>query len=153
MAFLGLARKNDLQVLATDLGVPISDNLKIIQLRNLITSSEKYEEEFVKNLLSSKADEGKMAEQAAEKDKVLTKKEVADNERVEKKRLFELEKLKIQLELQTISQKEAIAQGIDQPKMDVTRIVPRFNPKEDEIGLYLTIFERQLKFLNIPESK
>ncbi|GBO32368.1 hypothetical protein AVEN_22758-1 [Araneus ventricosus] len=28
-----------------------------------------------------------------------------------------------------------------------------FNPKEDEIGLYLTIFERQLKFLNIPESK
>ncbi|GBN71540.1 hypothetical protein AVEN_126348-1 [Araneus ventricosus] len=37
--------------------------------------------------------------------------------------------------------------------MDVRKIVPRFNPKEDEIGLYLTIFERQLKFLNIPESK
>ncbi|GBM18874.1 hypothetical protein AVEN_20866-1 [Araneus ventricosus] len=106
-----------------------------------------------------------MAEQATEKDKLeLAKKEkllhengqlkrVAKNERVEKERLFEIEKLKIELELQTISQNEAIAQETDQPKMDVRRIVPRFNPKEDEIGLYLTIFERQLKFLNIPESK
>ncbi|GBL75989.1 hypothetical protein AVEN_234306-1 [Araneus ventricosus] len=138
MAFLGLARKKDLQVLTTELGLPVSDNFKIIQLRYLITRSGQYEEEFVKNLLSNIADERKMAEQ----DNELAKKEVADNERVEKERLFGLEKLKIQLELQIISQMEAIAQGLDQPKMDATRIVPRFNPKEDEIGLYLTIFER-----------
>ncbi|GBL76414.1 hypothetical protein AVEN_53187-1 [Araneus ventricosus] len=75
MTFLGLARKKDLQVLATELGLPVSDNFKIIQLRDLITCSEKYEEEFVKNLLSSIADERKMAEQAAEKDKELAKKE------------------------------------------------------------------------------
>ncbi|GBM20389.1 hypothetical protein AVEN_222097-1 [Araneus ventricosus] len=100
-----------------------------------------------------------MAEQAAEKDKELAKKEKLLREdeqlkRVAKKEcLFELEELKIQLELQTISPEQAITQGIDQPKMDITRIVPRFNPKEDEIRLYLTIFERQLKFLNIPETK
>ncbi|KAF8781576.1 Gypsy retrotransposon integrase-like protein 1 [Argiope bruennichi] len=35
--------------------------------------------------------------------------------------------------------------------MNITKVVPRFNPKADEIGLYLTIFERQLNFLSIPE--
>ncbi|KAF8784452.1 Transposon Ty3-I Gag-Pol polyprotein like [Argiope bruennichi] len=37
--------------------------------------------------------------------------------------------------------------------MDITKVAPRFNPKEDEIEFYLTIFERQLKFLSIPESE
>ncbi|KAF8785780.1 Transposon Tf2-9 polyprotein like [Argiope bruennichi] len=37
--------------------------------------------------------------------------------------------------------------------MDITKVVLRSNPKEDEIGLYLTIFESQLKFLSIPESE
>ncbi|GBM00604.1 hypothetical protein AVEN_77400-1 [Araneus ventricosus] len=111
MAFLGLTRKKELQVLATELGLPVWDNLKIIQLRDLITSSRKYEEEFVKNLLSSIADERKMAfwNGILCEDEQL--KRVAEDEQVEKEHLFELEKLKIQLELQKNSQKEAIAQG------------------------------------------
>ncbi|GBM08854.1 Retrovirus-related Pol polyprotein from transposon 297 [Araneus ventricosus] len=67
MAFLGLVRKKYLQVFATELGLSVSDNFKISKLRDLITSSENYKKEFLKNLLSSIADERKMAEQAAEK--------------------------------------------------------------------------------------
>ncbi|GFW22498.1 retrovirus-related Pol polyprotein from transposon 297 [Trichonephila clavipes] len=66
MAFLGWSRKVDLRMLATELGLAPSDNLKIIELKDFITNCN------------------------------------------------------------------------------------RFNSKEDEIGLYLTIFERQAKFLNIP---
>ncbi|GBM59250.1 hypothetical protein AVEN_205082-1 [Araneus ventricosus] len=90
MEFLGLAKKKDLQMLTTELGLPVSDNLKIIQLRDLITSSGKYEEEFVKNLLSSIADERKMAEQTAEKDKLeLAKKEKLLREDEQLKRVAE----------------------------------------------------------------
>ncbi|KAF8771446.1 hypothetical protein HNY73_018869 [Argiope bruennichi] len=54
--------------------------------------------------------------------------------------------------MQKISQKETVQETI-QPRMDITKVDSRFNPKENEIGLYLTIFEHQLKFLSIPESE
>ncbi|GFS54034.1 hypothetical protein TNIN_331841 [Trichonephila inaurata madagascariensis] len=40
MAFLGF-RKDDLRMLATELGLAPSDNLKIIELRELITNSDR----------------------------------------------------------------------------------------------------------------
>ncbi|XP_035218286.1 uncharacterized protein LOC118191582 [Stegodyphus dumicola] len=71
--------------------------------------------------------------------------------RLAKEREFELEKFKLQLEVNKNMPKESVSQ-VDQPKFDLSRILPKFNPKEDEIGLYLTMFERQLKFVNIPET-
>ncbi|GFV38922.1 uncharacterized protein TNCV_192901 [Trichonephila clavipes] len=52
MAFLGRSRKEDLRMLATELGLAPSDNLKIIELKDLITNSDRYDEEFVKDVLS-----------------------------------------------------------------------------------------------------
>ncbi|GFU61397.1 hypothetical protein TNCV_3404831 [Trichonephila clavipes] len=57
MAFLGRPRKDDLRAMlerdvATELGLAPSDNLKIIELRDLIINSDRYDEEFVKNMLS-----------------------------------------------------------------------------------------------------
>ncbi|GFW38640.1 uncharacterized protein TNCV_3880071 [Trichonephila clavipes] len=52
MAFLGRSRKEDLRMLATELGLAPSDNLKIIELKDLITNSDRYDEEFVKDMLS-----------------------------------------------------------------------------------------------------
>ncbi|GFX83019.1 hypothetical protein TNCV_5001671 [Trichonephila clavipes] len=45
-------RKEDLRMLATELGLAPSDNLKIIELKNLITNSDRYDEEFIKDMLS-----------------------------------------------------------------------------------------------------
>ncbi|GFW92846.1 hypothetical protein TNCV_1736391 [Trichonephila clavipes] len=53
MAFLGRSRKEDLRMLATELGLAPSDNLKIIELKDLITNSDRYVEEFVKDVLSA----------------------------------------------------------------------------------------------------
>ncbi|GFW83587.1 uncharacterized protein TNCV_2204361 [Trichonephila clavipes] len=52
MACLGRSRKEDLRMLATELGLAPPDNLKIIELKDLITNSDKYDEEFVKDVLS-----------------------------------------------------------------------------------------------------
>ncbi|GFX94475.1 retrovirus-related Pol polyprotein from transposon 297 [Trichonephila clavipes] len=60
--------------------------------------------------------------------------------------------MKIQLEMQKLSQTPVTSQQLENPKIELNRIIPRFNSKEDEMGLYLTIFEHQVKFLNIPEK-
>ncbi|GFY01658.1 uncharacterized protein TNCV_2608411 [Trichonephila clavipes] len=52
MALLGRSRKDDLRMLATELGLAPSDNLKIIELKDFITNSDRYDEEFVKDVLS-----------------------------------------------------------------------------------------------------
>ncbi|GFT64769.1 hypothetical protein TNCV_4545121 [Trichonephila clavipes] len=52
MFFWGRSRKDDLRILATELGLAPSDNLKIIELKDLITNSDKYDEEFVRYILS-----------------------------------------------------------------------------------------------------
>ncbi|GFX82050.1 transposon Ty3-I Gag-Pol polyprotein [Trichonephila clavipes] len=54
--------------------------------------------------------------------------------------------------MQKLSQAPVTSQQLENPKLELNRIIPRFNSKEDEMGLYLTIFERQAKFLNIREK-
>ncbi|GFY23290.1 uncharacterized protein TNCV_3939861 [Trichonephila clavipes] len=52
MAFLGKARKQDLVLLAEELGQKVSDKMTIIDLKNIIIGSKDYEEEFVRAQLS-----------------------------------------------------------------------------------------------------
>ncbi|GFW35313.1 hypothetical protein TNCV_640531 [Trichonephila clavipes] len=52
MAFLGKAKKQDLVLLAEELGQKISDKMTNIELRNIIIGSKDYEEEFVRDQLS-----------------------------------------------------------------------------------------------------
>ncbi|GFT62706.1 uncharacterized protein TNCV_3096381 [Trichonephila clavipes] len=54
--------------------------------------------------------------------------------------------------MQKLSQAPVVSQKLKNPKLELNRIILRFNLKEDEMGLYLTIFKRQAKFLNIPEK-
>ncbi|GFU46614.1 hypothetical protein TNCV_1546321 [Trichonephila clavipes] len=52
MAFLGKAKKQDLVLLAEELGQKVSDKMTNIELRNIIIGSKDYEEEFVRDQLS-----------------------------------------------------------------------------------------------------
>ncbi|GBO07961.1 ATP-binding cassette sub-family A member 3, partial [Araneus ventricosus] len=71
----------------------------------------------------------------------------------EAERQFELEKSRIEAGVsRNMTHANSSQEVTDQAKFDLSRILPKFNPKEDEIGLYLTMFERQLKFVNIPET-
>ncbi|GFY59063.1 hypothetical protein TNIN_488031 [Trichonephila inaurata madagascariensis] len=51
MAFLGKVEKQDLILLAEDLGLRVSDKMTIRDLKNIIIGSKDYEEEFVKAYL------------------------------------------------------------------------------------------------------
>ncbi|GFX65270.1 transposon Tf2-6 polyprotein [Trichonephila clavipes] len=150
MAFLGRSIKEDLQMLATELGLAPSDNLKIIELKDLITNSDRYDEEFVKDVLSVIVEE----RTATEKQKAveLEEKQKAMVLAQQREREFKREKMKIQLEMQKLSQAPVTSQQLENPKLELNRIIPRFNLKEDEMGLYLAIFERLVKFLNIAEK-
>ncbi|GFW82132.1 hypothetical protein TNCV_5056071 [Trichonephila clavipes] len=52
MAFLEKAEKQDLVLLAEELGQKVSDKMTIIDLKNIIIGSKDYEEEFVRTQLS-----------------------------------------------------------------------------------------------------
>ncbi|GBM29989.1 hypothetical protein AVEN_127143-1, partial [Araneus ventricosus] len=147
MAYLGTGRKHDLINLATELGLQVTEGLKVVELKQLITSAESYDEEFTKNLFKSIIDErmAVAAEKEAERLAVAAEKEA--------ERQFELEKSRIEAGVsRNMTHANSSQEVTDQAKFDLSRILPKFNPKEDEIGLYLTMFERQLKFVNIPET-
>ncbi|GFS69390.1 hypothetical protein TNCV_4011911 [Trichonephila clavipes] len=130
MAFLGRSRKEDLRMLATELGLAPSDNLKIIELKDLITNSDRYDEEFVKHMLLSVIVEERTA---TEKQKAadLEEKQKAVVVAQQREREFELEKMKIQLEMQKLSQELLTSKQIENPKLELNRIIPKFNSKED----------------------
>ncbi|GFW43462.1 hypothetical protein TNCV_4768151 [Trichonephila clavipes] len=99
MAFFGSSGKEDLRMLATELGLAPSDNFKIIELKDLITNSD---EEFVKDMLNVIVEE----RTATEKQKAaeLEEKQKAGVMAQQREREFELEKMKIQLEMQKLLQ-------------------------------------------------
>ncbi|GFW03733.1 retrovirus-related Pol polyprotein from transposon 297 [Trichonephila clavipes] len=137
-------------MLATELGLAPWDNLKIIELKDLTTNSDRYDEKFVKDVLSVIVEERTATEK--QKDAELEEKHKNVVVAQQRERELELEKMKIQLEMQKLSQAPVTRQQLENPKLELNIIIPRFNSKEDEMGLYLTIFERQAKFLNIHEK-
>ncbi|GFR31766.1 retrovirus-related Pol polyprotein from transposon 297 [Trichonephila clavata] len=89
-------------MLATELGLTPSDNLKIIELKDLITKSDGYDEEFVKDVLNVIVEEHTTTEK--QKAMELEDKQKAVALAQQQGREFELEKLRIQLEMQKLSQ-------------------------------------------------
>ncbi|GFW23715.1 hypothetical protein TNCV_2032581 [Trichonephila clavipes] len=77
MAFLEKAKKQDLVLLAEELGQKVSDKMTNIELRNIIIGSKDYEEEFVRDQLSvileerfERESEEKIARQLAIEEKI-----------------------------------------------------------------------------------
>ncbi|GFR08799.1 hypothetical protein TNCT_16581 [Trichonephila clavata] len=89
-------------MLATELCLAPSDNLKIIELKDLITNSDGYDEEFVKDVLNVIVEERTTT--VKQKAMELEDKQKAVAVAQQQEREFELEKLKIQLEMQKLSQ-------------------------------------------------
>ncbi|GBM37432.1 Retrovirus-related Pol polyprotein from transposon 412, partial [Araneus ventricosus] len=63
MAYLARSKKEDLVVLAEELGLTIKKELKVKQLHKLITESPSYDEEFTRELLGSIKEEREKKEQ------------------------------------------------------------------------------------------
>ncbi|KAF8795260.1 hypothetical protein HNY73_003131 [Argiope bruennichi] len=138
MAFITKARKCDLQELASELGEEIDGNLTIANLRKLILNSNECEEEFVKGVLEG------IVERRQEKENL---------ERQEKERQFEIEKIKLQTSVETQSIiSENNEMNDKHNSLELEKILQKFNSKNDDISLYLVIFERQAKRLKIDKT-
>jgi hypothetical protein len=141
MAYLAKGKKQDLVNLANELNITVQVDFKIIDLKNAILKSVGYDEEFTKELLENFIAERK------ENEARLIQKENDD-------RAFELEKLKLQ-NSNSASETGTIltASDSDVTKFEIKGLIPQFDPKVDDVSTFLNLFERQLTFLKIPESK
>ncbi|GFS79978.1 hypothetical protein NPIL_160421 [Nephila pilipes] len=122
MAYLGSARKENLMTLAEELGLALGENFKEIQMTELISKSDKYDEPLVKGMLQVIKEEHVAKEASAlleaenlRKAQVLA----AEKENVEKLQKYELEKLQLLPKCQFSSAMDARSstensQGINQ---------------------------------------
>ncbi|GFV24379.1 uncharacterized protein TNCV_4539751 [Trichonephila clavipes] len=137
MSCLGKGKKADLIKLAIELGECELDGeeLKIIELRAKILTNDAYkgDPEFVKcifeGIVSNRVDE--------------------ENEQKEQTQLeFELQKIRLQNEIERV----VGSQTLPQTKIELKKLLPTFNPEVDNMDLFLTLFERQMKLLDLGED-
>ncbi|GBN42172.1 hypothetical protein AVEN_237778-1 [Araneus ventricosus] len=121
-----------------------------------------YDEEFTRELLGSiKEERGKREESEKQEREIETEREKQEREREierereareerERVRAFELQKLELEVRggrAQPVESRHVP----DQPaKIRMHDVMPRFNPKENDVSLFLVLFERQAKIMNIP---
>ncbi|GFU45507.1 uncharacterized protein TNCV_3626001 [Trichonephila clavipes] len=165
MAYLGKGRREDLFVLATELNLKFDKSMTIATLKDLIISSEDYDEELTQNIHSTIVEDRKAREEnlrieeQKEKLRIEEQKEklrIEEREeelRFEQLRLdeqkrkdeFELEKLRIHLGADT--SKESDTKFLVK---EISKFIHRFDLKN--ISLYLKLFERQAQRLNIDQE-
>ncbi|GFX73905.1 SCAN box domain-containing protein [Trichonephila clavipes] len=155
MAFLSKGKKIDLYNLASELRVSVTLEDKIIDLREKITSCTFFlnNEQVVKEMLDNIVDERKSLEIEAlkkiEREDALKKIEREDKCLADQ-RAFELEKLKLQAQNPPASVGNSSQMDSNPMRLDLKTILPTFIPYKDDISLFLTMFERQMKLLNVP---
>ncbi|GFX67048.1 uncharacterized protein TNCV_589641 [Trichonephila clavipes] len=137
MSFLGKGRKADFIKLAIELGECESngEKLKIIELRTKILTNDAYKEdpEFVKCIF-----EGIVSNRIDEENK----------QKEQTLREIELQKIRLKNETQRV----VGPQTLPQTKIELKKLVPTFNPDVDNMDLFLTLFERQMKLLDFGED-
>ncbi|GFX46349.1 uncharacterized protein TNCV_238111 [Trichonephila clavipes] len=137
ISFLGKGKKADLIKLAIELGECESngEELKIIELRTKILTNDAYKEdpEFVKCIF-----EGIVSNRIDEENK----------QKEQTLREFELQKIRLQNE----SQRVVGPQTLPQTKIELKKLLSTFNPEVDNMDLFLTLFERQMKLLDLGED-
>ncbi|GBM60312.1 hypothetical protein AVEN_108100-1 [Araneus ventricosus] len=84
MAYLARSRKEDLLVLAEELGLTVKKEFKVKQLHKLITESPIYDEEFTRELLGSIKEEEEKEERETEARERERAKEEQEREREKK---------------------------------------------------------------------
>ncbi|GBN72536.1 hypothetical protein AVEN_90095-1 [Araneus ventricosus] len=134
--------KEDLLLLAEELGLSVKKEFKVKKLHKLITESPSYDEEFTRELLSSIKEE---RERECEKEA----REERERER-QRGKASELQKLELEVRAASAQPVESM-QIPDRPvKIRMHDVMPRLNPKEDDKSLFLVLFEREAKIMNIP---
>ncbi|MDW0176561.1 MAG: RNase H-like domain-containing protein, partial [Nitrososphaeraceae archaeon] len=158
MSYLGKAKKEDLRLLAEELGAETSTALRMFDLKNLILNSREYDEEFVKEVLSTiineriRKEEREQESQQREKQREQEsqqreKQREHESQEREKEREFQLKKM--QIEAEEKSKNHAVE---FKGKYKLENFIQKFDVKKNDISLYLTLFERQVRKANLKEA-
>ncbi|GBN28622.1 hypothetical protein AVEN_191324-1 [Araneus ventricosus] len=134
MTFLAKGEKCELIALATEMGEEPSPDMNIMGLKALITGSQSYEEEFVKGMLDTI---------------ISSRKEEAEKE----ERKFQLEKMRIEAGMATPNGNLVDERQVHyNSRIEMSKAMPKFDAKESDTVLYMSLFERQAKRLKIDTS-
>ena len=139
MAYLGRGKKEDLLVLASELEIEVDPSMKIMAIKNKITQSDTYDEEFTKEIFLSVVEERKRKEELEEK----LRKEELEAQQKREEREYELKKLEIESRVRLTQSLPPNESG--QHNLDLIKLIPKFKLREDDIVIYLSLFERQAK--------
>ncbi|GFT16000.1 uncharacterized protein TNCV_3315591 [Trichonephila clavipes] len=71
-----------------------------------------------------------------------------NNQKEQTLREFELQKIRLQNEIQRV----VGPQTLPQTKIELKKLLPTFNPEVDNMDLFLTLSERQMKLLDLGED-
>ncbi|GBO37425.1 hypothetical protein AVEN_199235-1 [Araneus ventricosus] len=121
-AELTRAKKEDLEVLAEELGVEVPEGISRVPLQKLLLE---HDPEFVNARIRFIVDER------------------IEMEKEQSRREFELEKLRI-----TTSQ----SSGSVKTKIELRHLINKFEERDNDISLYLQLFERQAKWAQIDKK-
>ncbi|GBL83642.1 hypothetical protein AVEN_201946-1 [Araneus ventricosus] len=140
MAFLYKAKKTYLRAVAEELGIEVMEKMIKPQIIKAIMASEHFEEQLVSNMLEEEAVKSKEALEVEEK----RRREQMD---------FELQKLRLENEkCRNESDRVVTAEFSAKPKIDLHTILQKFDPRSNDISLYLILFERQAKRAEIQKK-
>ncbi|GBN49129.1 hypothetical protein AVEN_127594-1 [Araneus ventricosus] len=134
MTLLAKGKKCDLIALATEMGEEPRPDMNIMGLKALITGSQSYEGEFVKGMLDTI---------------ISSRKEEAEKEEKE----FQLEKMRIEAGMATPNGNLTDERQVhNNSQFEMSKAMPKFDAKEGDIVLYMSLFERQAKRLKVDPS-
>lgn len=145
MSFLNKGRKIDLYNLASELGIAVTADDKIVDLRDKITKCKFYTDDidFVKETFSTIVEE-RIKQEEAEEQRLQR-----EEKRASEEKQYELEKLRIQAQNHNPATHTNAPGDLNQMRIDIKTVLPIFVPEKDDMSLFLTMFERQMKLLNV----
>ncbi|GBO04753.1 hypothetical protein AVEN_103999-1 [Araneus ventricosus] len=127
MAYLTKANKPDLLAICEKIGVEVDPSTKVVDIKKLIIKRPLYNEEEVKMIL----------------DRIFTNRK--------EQRELEMKKLEVAQSSQRIDDESRDRAELG-PKIQLAQILPKFDEKHDEMGLYLINFERRAEMAQVPKK-
>ena len=147
MSFLGKARKEDLLRLISELDLEIPENATIAKLRQVILDQKIFDEELTRNLVYTIIAE---RIEKFEREKLLL-----EQEKEQKDREFQLEKLRLERSSnKNLGNNAAEYNNVQNKSKQFAKILRSFDASNTntEISTFLELFERQASRVNIEKK-
>ena len=138
--------------MASELGISVTTDNKIVDFREKITKCKFFidDNEFVKDTFTTIVEDRKKQEEVEEKRLQIEEKRAYEEKQLAQERAYEIEKLRLQVQNRDTVTATSTHSDPNQIRIHIKIVLPTFVPKKDDVSLFLTVFTRQMKLLNVP---